>query len=131
MSEPSLAKQPIKTRGHVIKTVMLECKWGYCGEEPSEFFSGPDGMWDLRTVLVAFLYAWREYLSNIVVHCTTREFDIHLRWFLRVGCLFAMRLLWTDGLWFVTGGLIMKRVLVSKAGRLLMRGFVFTTKLTT
>jgi len=44
--------------------------WIICliqGEEPSEFFSGPDGMWDLRTVIVACLYAWREYLSNIVV----------------------------------------------------------------
>lgn len=46
---------------------------GYCvicweqGQSVYTFFSGPDGSWDGRTLLVAFMYSWREWMSNICV----------------------------------------------------------------
>lgn len=46
---------------------------GYCflcftqGEDPTEFFSGPDGTWTLRTVAVAIVYCWREWICNLCV----------------------------------------------------------------
>jgi len=37
----------------------------YQGEDPSLFFSGPDGHWDARTVAVAIMYCWREWICNL------------------------------------------------------------------
>lgn len=37
------------------------------GENPAEFFSGPDGTWTLRTVVVAVVYCWREWICNLCV----------------------------------------------------------------
>merc|ERR1719215_871652 len=32
-----------------------------------DFFSGPDGDWDVRTVMVAVMYCWREWICNLCV----------------------------------------------------------------
>jgi len=37
------------------------------GESPLDFFGGPDGFWDGRTVLVAVVYCWREWICNLCV----------------------------------------------------------------
>eukprot|EP00401_Gymnodinium_catenatum_P003622 CAMPEP_0117568826 /NCGR_PEP_ID=MMETSP0784-20121206/58341_1 /TAXON_ID=39447 /ORGANISM="" /LENGTH=557 /DNA_ID=CAMNT_0005366777 /DNA_START=9 /DNA_END=1678 /DNA_ORIENTATION=+ len=39
----------------------------YQGDDVSEFFSGPDGTWDARTVVVAMMYCWREWICNLCV----------------------------------------------------------------
>jgi hypothetical protein len=44
--------------------------WIICscqGEDPKEFFSGPDGSWTYRTLLVACMYCWREWICNLCV----------------------------------------------------------------
>lgn len=46
--------------------------WVICtcsDERSSEFFSGPDGVWDRRTVIVAGIYCWREWICN---YCAKR-----------------------------------------------------------
>jgi len=37
------------------------------GESVLDFFSGPDGDWDWRTVMVAVMYCWREWICNLCV----------------------------------------------------------------
>lgn len=37
------------------------------GENPGEFFSGPDGHWTYRTVVVSCVYCWREWICNLCV----------------------------------------------------------------
>merc|ERR1712066_335350 len=41
------------------------CIWQ--GERPQEFFSGTDGAWDGRTVVVSLVYCWREWICNLCV----------------------------------------------------------------
>jgi hypothetical protein len=36
-------------------------------ESPREFFRGPDGDWGRRTMVVAIMYCWREWICNICV----------------------------------------------------------------
>mmetsp|Transcript_130609 Transcript_130609/g.325908 ORF Transcript_130609/g.325908 Transcript_130609/m.325908 type:complete len:551 (+) Transcript_130609:116-1768(+) len=52
---------------------MVAAAMGYCsicyyqGENIHEFFSGPDGDWDFRTLMVAVMYCWREWICNLCV----------------------------------------------------------------
>mmetsp|Transcript_19363 Transcript_19363/g.58258 ORF Transcript_19363/g.58258 Transcript_19363/m.58258 type:complete len:528 (-) Transcript_19363:115-1698(-) len=44
--------------------------WVLCvvqGENPGAFFSGPDGHWTHRTLVVAMVYCWREWICNLCV----------------------------------------------------------------
>eukprot|EP00929_Paragymnodinium_shiwhaense_P120494 TRINITY_DN92456_c0_g1_i1.p1 TRINITY_DN92456_c0_g1~~TRINITY_DN92456_c0_g1_i1.p1 ORF type:complete len:370 (+),score=45.85 TRINITY_DN92456_c0_g1_i1:113-1222(+) len=41
------------------------CVGAYMDESPWEFFSGPEGHWDHRTVVVAVMYCWREWICNL------------------------------------------------------------------
>jgi len=36
-------------------------------ESAGEFFRGPDGTWGMRTLVVAILYCWREWICNLCV----------------------------------------------------------------
>jgi len=38
-----------------------------CGEDVWDFFGGPDGAWDYRTVLLSCIYCWREWICNLCV----------------------------------------------------------------
>mmetsp|Transcript_82362 Transcript_82362/g.266709 ORF Transcript_82362/g.266709 Transcript_82362/m.266709 type:complete len:584 (-) Transcript_82362:272-2023(-) len=52
---------------------MLAALVGYCiiclvqGESILEFFSGPDGEWDARTLAVSVVYCWREWICSLCV----------------------------------------------------------------
>mmetsp|Transcript_36076 Transcript_36076/g.103748 ORF Transcript_36076/g.103748 Transcript_36076/m.103748 type:complete len:417 (+) Transcript_36076:59-1309(+) len=41
------------------------------GDDPADFFGGPDGMWDSRTFLVAAALCFREWICNLCV----KQFD--------------------------------------------------------
>ncbi|CAK0882304.1 unnamed protein product [Prorocentrum cordatum] len=40
---------------------------GAQGDDPREFFSGPDGHWGCSTFVVALVYCWREWICNLCV----------------------------------------------------------------
>eukprot|EP00413_Alexandrium_margalefii_P016570 CAMPEP_0204542438 /NCGR_PEP_ID=MMETSP0661-20131031/18973_1 /ASSEMBLY_ACC=CAM_ASM_000606 /TAXON_ID=109239 /ORGANISM="Alexandrium margalefi, Strain AMGDE01CS-322" /LENGTH=385 /DNA_ID=CAMNT_0051549143 /DNA_START=1 /DNA_END=1158 /DNA_ORIENTATION=- len=60
MTQISFSSAAAALAGHVVLCLLQ-------GENPGEFFSGPDGHWTYRTAVVAAVYCWREWICNLCV----------------------------------------------------------------
>ncbi|CAJ1358142.1 unnamed protein product, partial [Effrenium voratum] len=60
MTQVSFSAFTAATTGYLVLSFVQR-------EDPREFFSGPDGTWTDRTLVVAAMYCWREWICSLCV----------------------------------------------------------------